>query len=259
MIRLTFLMRRATDLTRDGFQSYWRETHGPLVARHSHTLKLLRYVQTQTLPDERRREGGPRGTMDEPYDGAEEFWWFRRQDLVSAIESPAGEAAMHELMHDETCFVDLPNSPLWFAHEYPQVNPAPETIVASEFSSLVKFYYPIRSLPHLTTEEAQRHWSCCHGPLIRRTAAAGHVLRYIQVHRYEDDLESRLREARGTSADPYIGHAEIWFDRARSFGREETPERVRARELAIEDERRFVDFGRSSMWFAKERVFVDNR
>ena len=37
--------------------------------------------------------------------------------------------------------------------------------------------------------------------------------RYLQVHRYEDDVEKQLRAGRKTAVDPYIGHAEAWFDR----------------------------------------------
>jgi len=259
MIRLTFLLRRKPDLSTEEFQTHWRENHGPRVASHAHTLNLLRYAQTHTLADESRRESGPRGTMEEPYDGAAEFWWSRREDLVSALESSDGEAAMQDLLEDEASFIDLRNSPLWLAHEFPQVNPAPENLVASQMSSIVKFYYPIRQLPHLSEEEAQLYWVSNHGPLIRRTAAAGHVKRYIQVHRYKDEIETQFREVRGTEVDPYIGHAELWFDRTGRVAGADTPERVRARELALEDESRFIDFRRSCMWLAKEWVFVDQR
>jgi len=37
------------------------------------------------------------------------------------------------------------------------------------------------------------------------------------------------------------------------------PERVKALEIAIEDERNFIDFTRSAMWMAKEHVFIDRR
>ncbi len=259
MIRLTFLMRRKLGLSPEEFQRHWREVHGPRVASHAHTLRLLRYVQAHTLTEESGSEAGPRGTMEEPYDGVTELWWNRRSDLVTGIASPEGRKALQDLVEDEDSFVDLPNSPLWFAHEYPQVNPAPENLVATPMSSLVKFYYPIRQLSHLSTEDAQRYWATKHGPLIRRTAAAGHVKRYIQVHRFEDEMEAQWRQMRGTQVEPYIGHAELWFDRAGRAAGADAPERARARELALEDERKFIDFARSSMWLAKERVFVDHR
>jgi len=260
MIRLTFLLRRRPDMSRGEFQKYWRENHGPLVAGHARTLNILRYVQVHTLDVDRSGQtADPRGKMEEPYDGVAELWWNTRDEAVSAHESPAGQAAGRELVEDETKFIDLPNSPLWFAYEYPQVNPTPERMVATEMSSLVKLYYPLRHLASLTMEEAQLYWRTSHGPLIRRTAEAGHIKRYVQVHRYEDELEGELREARGTVVEPYTGHAELWFDRAELAAGAALPERARGAQLAYEDEAKFIDFARSTTFLAKERVFVDYR
>ena len=257
MIRLTFLLRRKPDMSRAAFQEYWREIHGPLVAGHAHTLNVLRYVQVHTLEEGQiDASAGPRGVMEEPYDGVEEFWWTRREELVSALDSSQGKAAAQELVKDEAKFIDLPNSPLWFAYEYPQVNPSPENIVATERSSFVKTYFPLRHLAKLSLEEAQLYWRTAHGPFIRLLAAAGHMKRYIQVHRYEDELEDTMRKARGTLVEPYAGHAEAWTDRSAAVS---TPERARFSKLAVEDESKFIDFTRSAIWLAKEWVFVDYR
>jgi len=257
MIRLTFLLRRKPDMSRAEFQEYWREVHGPLVATHAQTFKVLRYVQVHTLEEDQSAQlAGDRGKMEPPYDGVAELWWSSRKDVVSALDSPRGQEAARGLVEDEAKFIDLPNSPLWFAYEYPQVNPSPENLVATEMDSLVKFYYPLRHLAHLSLEEAQLYWRTAHGPLIRRIAEAGHIKRYIQVHRYEDEFEGVLREARGTITEPYTGHAELWFERA-AIGAATTPERARGGQLAVADESKFIDFARSSMWLAKERVFVD--
>ncbi len=163
------------------------------------------------------------------------------------------------MLEDEAKFIDLPNSPLWFAYEYPQVNPSPENIVATEMSPLVKLHSPLRHLASLSLEEAQFYWRTSHGPLIRNIAATGHIKRNIQVHRYEDELEGALREARGTAVEPYTGHAELWVDRAGRSPPAATPETIRGRQLAIEDEAKFIDFARSTTFLAKERVVVDNR
>ncbi len=77
------------------------------------------------------------------------------------------------------------------------------------------------------------------------------------MHRFEDEIEAGLRAARGTVVEPYTGHAELWFDRNETGGA--APERAEAARRAEEDERTFIDFARSTMWFAKEHVFVDRR
>ena len=78
------------------------------------------------------------------------------------------------------------------------------------------------------------------------------------MHRYADELEHALRQARGTTAESYTGHAELWFDRA-ALGGPGTPESATGARLAVEDESKFIDFKRSAMWIAKERVFIDRR
>ncbi len=258
MIRLTFVLRRKAGLSREEFQEYWRRQHGPLVASHSSRLGILRYVQVHTLDDPVNDQmAEARGGMEPPYDGVAELWWWSRERIVEALAEDAAQDAGAELLEDERKFIDLEQSPLWFAHEYPQVNPVPEDIVARERTPLVKLFYCLRHPHGQSAEEAQRYWRTAHGPIIRSIAQAGGILRYLQVHRVEDELEGALRQARGTTTEPYTGHAELWYDR-RGFGNA-IPERARGGELAVADESNFIDFKRSAMWIAKERVFVDLR
>jgi hypothetical protein len=86
--------------------------------------------------------------MEEPYDGVEELWWRSRGELTSVMDTAKGRMAVQELLEDEAKFIDFPNSPLWFAHEYPQVNPSPENIVATEMSSLVAVLSDASSCEH---------------------------------------------------------------------------------------------------------------
>ena len=51
MIRLVFALRRKPGMSLADFQCYWRETHGPIVAKSSVALKILRYVQLHTVED----------------------------------------------------------------------------------------------------------------------------------------------------------------------------------------------------------------
>jgi uncharacterized protein (TIGR02118 family) len=121
MVKLVFCLRRLPHLSREDFQRYWRETHGPLVRRHAATLRIRRYVQVHTLADPlqdvlRASRGGP-----EPYDGVAELWWDDRDALEAATREPAGQAAALELLEDERRFIDLARSPLFVAEELPVV------------------------------------------------------------------------------------------------------------------------------------------
>src|SRR5271168_986154 len=138
MIRLTFVLRRRSGMSRAEFQRYWREVHGPLVARHSVTLNILRYVQVHTLDDPINDAlAAARGGVEPPYDGVAELWWTTREALTATFGGALGKAAAAELLEDEKRFIDLANSPLWLAYEYPQVNPIPEDLVAREHSPLI--------------------------------------------------------------------------------------------------------------------------
>jgi uncharacterized protein (TIGR02118 family) len=257
MIRLVFVLRRKPGMTLAEFQQYWRSVHGPLVAKHATTLDIHRYVQVHTLDDAVNNQlAGARGKMEPPYDGVAELWWRNRAALATGFGSPVGQAAGRELLEDEARFIDLPNSPLWFAYEYPQVNPS-EDIVAREHGPLVKIFFCLRHPPNLSLEQAQLYWRTNHGPTIRGIAQAMRIKRYLQVHRCEDPMEQQLRTSRGTRVAPYTGHAEAWFDRADLATVGNSPEGRRAMEIAVEDETKFIDFPNSAIWIAKERVFID--
>lgn len=260
MIRLVFVLRRKPGMSLAEFQRYWRDVHGPLVAKYSTTLNILRYVQVHTLEDPVNDQlAEARGGMEPPYDGVAELWWTNREALAATVSDAAGRAAATELVEDERRFIDLPHSPLWFAYEYPQVNPSPEELVAREHSPLVKLFFCLRHPAQLSDEQAQLYWRTNHGPLIRGVAQGMRMRRYLQVHRYEDALEPQLRASRGTTVAPYTGHAEAWFDRADLMTIAQTPEGRNAMATAVEDESKFIDFSRSAMWIAKERVFIDRR
>jgi hypothetical protein len=260
MIRLTFVLRRRREMSRGEFQRYWRETHGPLVARHSVNLNILRYVQLHTLDDPVNDQmAAQRGGMEPPYDGVAELWWTSREAFASTVGSATGRAGAIELLEDEKRFIDLANSPLWLAHEYPQVNPIPEDLVAREHSPLVKLFFCLRRPSNQSLEHAQLYWRTNHGPTIRGVAHAMGMKRYLQVHRYEDDIEAQLRQSRGTQVAPYDGHAEAWFDRGTLGALASSPEAKRAMEIAVEDEGHFIDFRNSAMWIGKEHTFIDRR
>ncbi|HEX4209662.1 MAG TPA: EthD domain-containing protein [Candidatus Binataceae bacterium] len=260
MIRLVYLLRRKPEMSLADFQQYWRTAHGPLVAGHAAKLDILRYVQLHTLQDQLNDQlAGARGKMEPPYDGVAELWWNNRESFAAGFMSAAGQAAGRELLEDEAHFIDLPNSPLWFAYEYPQVNPTPEDLVARPDSSLVKLFFCLRHLASLGLEHAQLYWRTNHGPTIRAVAPAMRMKRYLQVHRFEEPLEQQLRIGRGTKVAPYTGHAEAWFERADLATVGKTSEGRQAMEVAVEDERKFIDFPHSALWIGKEWELVDRR
>ena len=116
MIKLTFALVRAPHLNREAFQRYWLETHAPLVASVKDVLRIRRYVQLHSLPDDvsaslRQARGGPEG-----FDGVAQLWWDSFEDLAAAEPAAAAEAG-RLLLEDERKFIDLAKSPLWWGEE----------------------------------------------------------------------------------------------------------------------------------------------
>lgn len=259
MIRLVRALRRKPGMSRAEFFQYWRDMHGPAVAKYGASLNILRYTQLHTLDDPINAGlASDRGGMEAPYDGVAELWWNSRDDMIARFSTPEGQVAGREFLEDEYRFLDVPNCALWFAYEYPQFNPS-EEIVAREHSSLVKMFYCLRHPTNQRLDEAQLYWRTNHGPIVRGLANAWRLKRYLQVHYYADPVEQDFRNARGTIVAPYTGHAELWFDHADLTNFGSIPGAVRAMKIAIDDEAKFIDFTRSAMWIGKEHVIIDRR
>ena len=259
MIRFVLMARRKAGMTLAEFSDYWRNEHGPLVASYQATLGMVRYCQThRDVNAEGEDSGTPvrdaRGGMTAPYDGVAEIWFKSEAAVSEAFSTDAGRRASEALIRDEESCIDLPSSPFWFAHEYPQVSSVHERPVAKLKTGIVKALFPLRQLPTMSVEEAQRYWLTVHGPLIRSHAVARGAICYQQVHRFDSVLLEPMREARGTIAEPYIGHAEGWFDRLLPRS---GPEADAAGRASLEDERNFIDWSRSTVWVGKELLFVD--
>jgi uncharacterized protein (TIGR02118 family) len=106
-------------MSREEFQHYWLEKHGPLVRKHAATLHIRRYVQVH------RHETGAndllaaqRGCQPSFYDGVAELWWDSLEDMAAVMSDPAAQVAGQELLEDEARFIDLANSPLWLGEEH---------------------------------------------------------------------------------------------------------------------------------------------
>jgi uncharacterized protein (TIGR02118 family) len=257
MIRLTYVLRRLPALSRQDFQRHWRETHGPLVAKHATTLACRKYVQVHTLDDPLNAAFIESRGLMEPYDGMDALWWHTEEELQHALSTPAGQRAAEELLDDERQCIDWARSSMWFAIELPQINPTPETLVATEMSPLLCIIAVFRHLPTLSFDAAQLHWRMHHDPKLRAYAHSLRIRRYLQVHMLADPLVDHLRAPRGGMDAPFTGHAEVWWDRQEWTAALGSPEGLQASAIILEDERAFVDFSRSAFWVAKEHVFID--
>ncbi len=121
MIKLVYCLRRLPGLSREEFQRYWWETHGPLVRERAPAMGIRRYVQVHTvdspLNDALRQSRG----AEEAFDGVAELWWDSAEALAQATATPEGRTAARDLLEDERRFIDFARSAIFIAQERPVV------------------------------------------------------------------------------------------------------------------------------------------
>jgi len=64
MVKLVYGLRRLSHLSREEFQTYWRENHGSLVRRTAGPVNGRRYVQIHTI--DFQRPAGARQAIERP-------------------------------------------------------------------------------------------------------------------------------------------------------------------------------------------------
>ena len=122
---------------------------------------------------------------------------------------------------------------------------------------MIKLSFSVRRLESVPEEEFHRYWRDEHGPLVRSVKDDIGVIRYVQTHTIASPLNDAFRVSRGT-LEPFDGVAELWWDSIESLIAGSSSEAGRkAGALLLEDEKRFIDLERSSLFIAEETVIIE--
>jgi uncharacterized protein (TIGR02118 family) len=117
---------------------------------------------------------------------------------------------------------------------------------------MIKLVYCVRRRGDVTPEKFHAYWLETHGPLVRSFAAAIRARRYVQSHTLDTDWNRVLAESRGL-APAYDGITEVWWSSLADLEAGlATPEGRTAGLALLEDERRFIDFSRSTIFLTEE-------
>jgi uncharacterized protein (TIGR02118 family) len=121
----------------------------------------------------------------------------------------------------------------------------------------IKLVFVLRKRDDVTAEEFHRYWLDVHGPLVRGIVESlgGVATRYVQSHTIDTPLNAAIGLNRG-EVPPWDGIAEVTFNGsldefAALLG---SPEFQPINAALIEDEAKFIDFGRSSIFLTEEQV-----
>lgn len=117
---------------------------------------------------------------------------------------------------------------------------------------MIKLSFGVRRRGDIDPDEFHRYWRDEHGPLVRSFRETLRIRRYVQLHRIETPFNDALRAGRD-ALEPFDGVAELWWDDLDALtAGASSPEGIAASRALLEDEERFIDLPRSSLWLGEE-------
>ena len=122
---------------------------------------------------------------------------------------------------------------------------------------MIKLVYVVQARDDVAPEEFHRYWLEEHGPLVASVAEAIRARKYVQSHTIDTPLNQALVESRGM-APIHQGITEVWWDSTEELeAAVASPEGTAAAARLIEDEAKFIDFGRSTIFLTEEHTIFD--
>jgi hypothetical protein len=122
---------------------------------------------------------------------------------------------------------------------------------------MIKIVFALRRKEGMPVEEFRRYWLEEHGPLARGIIESLGGYRYVQSHTLDTELNGALAAARGIT-EIYDGVAEIWWEGSlEEMGAAwATEDGQHGSATLLEDEAKFIDLERSSIFLAEEHVIL---
>lgn len=122
---------------------------------------------------------------------------------------------------------------------------------------MIKLVYIVRRRDDVPADEFRRYWLETHGPIVRSLAEALRARRYVQSHTLDSAMNMELVKSRGM-ADFYDGITEIWWDSIEEIAAAlSSPEGLAASQQLAEDESKFIDLARSTIFLTEEHTIFD--
>lgn len=121
---------------------------------------------------------------------------------------------------------------------------------------MIKLVALLRRLPTLSREEFQEYWLNQHAPLWLTYKNTLKATEYHQHHTVSTPIDAGLKEGRG-DIEPYDGIAEICWDSLETVEVALShPDAETMFKTLLEDEQKFVDWTRSTVWFCKTHTLL---
>ena len=119
MIKISYLIRRLPNLSREEFQTYWSEKHPQSAPADAFSvLGVKRYIQVLPLEsDSKDLVIGPRTGLVEQFDGIAELWVESEEALIRDWSSDKAKEYVKIFFEDEKNFIDWTRSTILVAKE----------------------------------------------------------------------------------------------------------------------------------------------
>ncbi len=122
---------------------------------------------------------------------------------------------------------------------------------------MIKIVFCLRRLPGLSEQEFSSYWRHHHAPLVRNAASALRIRRYVQNHYLNAPEAAAAVAARGSTHEPFDGVAELWWDSMDDvLAVGATKEGRAAGRRLLEDEKKFINLGASTLFYATEHIVI---
>jgi len=120
---------------------------------------------------------------------------------------------------------------------------------------MIRLFFPMRRLPHLSLEEFLAHWLDVHAVLNDPFRL---IRAYVQYHTLADDpTRDVLPKARLSTLEPYDGIPTAWYDNLDDMLTEHDVEKTPYAAPAVEDHKLFIDDDRSVACFTEEHPIIE--
>ena len=117
---------------------------------------------------------------------------------------------------------------------------------------MIKLVYCLVRRADLPPDEFYRSWLNDHAALVKTVASDIGAVRYVQSHTCLAPTNLALKAARGLG-EPFDGITELWWNSEADFlAHMATPASLAAAQRLQQDEARFIDFSRSSIFMTTE-------
>jgi uncharacterized protein (TIGR02118 family) len=118
MIKLIMCLARRSDLSREQFQDYWLNQHGPFFQQNAGTMRAKKYLQCHTMDTPLNSGMREARGMQPEYDGVAEVWFDSEADLMEAMGSAEMQQLNEALLKDEANFIDHSKSSAFIVREH---------------------------------------------------------------------------------------------------------------------------------------------